>query len=335
VDASRKPSDVARPDGDASTKAIVPLPQWCIDNAFDGIYANRTNGCEITGINYTTTRTTNGVVTVTGQAQLNVYILAYTSTTLSTWGHQIQVSAYSGWGDALAASVQGLATRDGACTTNSSSFPSQPISPLNSFRNGEAYFATTATALGAVGSCRTTWGLTFTNGAYTPASINYDMIDIRCDNNTGGNPNVGCVVPWFASALTYSQSSYPSLARHVSLALGSGLPGGSFEAPLTRTTNQAVIDLNRDRACGDAPSIAGLTCDEYPIATSYQGLSAGGTRRTFNNCAFNLPQRTGPLGASACMITGTDNNAQGGVNTQFFRRERVLDGDPFRVYVVA
>jgi hypothetical protein len=42
---------------------------------------------------------------------------------------------------------------------------------------------------------------------------------------------------------------------------------------------------------------------------------------------------TGPTGVSVCMITATENNAQGGLNTQFFRVERVLDGDPFRVTV--
>jgi hypothetical protein len=66
-----------------------------------------------------------------------------------------------------------------------------------------------------------------------------------------GRPaRVGCVVYWYASAALYSQSQYPSLASHVSRAQGSGLPGGSFAAPLTRTTNQTTINTNRNRACG-------------------------------------------------------------------------------------
>jgi hypothetical protein len=40
---------------------------------------------------------------------------------------------------------------------------------------------------------------------------------------------------------------------------------------------------------------------------------------------------TGPTGVSACMITATENNAQGGLNTQFFRAERVLEGHPYRI----
>jgi hypothetical protein len=34
------------------------------------------------------------------------------------------------------------------------------------------------------------------------------------------------------------------------------------------------------------------------------------------------------------MIPERENNSQGGTNTQFFRAERVLDGDPFRVVTV-
>jgi hypothetical protein len=117
----------------------------------------------------------------------------------------------------------------------------------------------------------------------------------------------------------------------VSRAQGSGLPGADFANPLIRTTDQDIIDRNRTLACGDAPSVPLRSCDEYPIATSRQGMSAGGTRRTFDGCTFDLPRATGPSGVSVCMIIATENNAQGGLNTQFFRRERVLDGDPFRV----
>ncbi len=142
------------------------------------------------------------------------------------------------------------------------------------------------------------------------------------------------VIPWYASELLYSKTSYPGLASHVARAQGSGLPGASFASPLTRTEDATVIDTNRRLACGDAPSISGMSCDEYLIARSREGLSSGGTRRTFDGCQMTgVPSGTGPKGVSACMITATENNAQGGLNTQFFRAERVLDGDPFRVTV--
>ncbi|GGK73350.1 NucA/NucB deoxyribonuclease domain-containing protein [Mangrovihabitans endophyticus] len=314
----------------------LPLPQWCIDNAFTGVWALRTDACEVLTLHYWTYTVTDGVETLTGELSSVVSSYAYTSTTLTTFAHQVDASPASGWGDALRATISGNTTAAGACVVDSSTFDTGPVQPFNSLRAGEAFFTTTATAPGAVGSCTTTWNLVYTNAGYPPATAGVPMTPIRCDNATAGNNSAGCVIPWYASALIYSSSLYPDLASHVSRAqrLG-GLPGNSFARPLTRTTNQNIIDTNRNRACGDAPSIADKSCDEYPIARSRQGLSSGGTRRTFDNCDFNLPRSTDPAGVSVCMINATENNAQGGLNTQFFRRERVLDGDPFRVLVGA
>ncbi|GGZ05574.1 NucA/NucB deoxyribonuclease domain-containing protein [Streptomyces avidinii] len=94
------------------------------------------------------------------------------------------------------------------------------------------------------------------------------------------------------------------------------------------------IDSNRTKACGSAPSVPGKSCDEYPIATSEQGLNAGGTRRTHPGCGFTgVPAGTGRVGASVCVIAATENGSQVGTNTQFFRRDRVLQGYPFNVVV--
>lgn len=70
--------------------------------------------------------------------------------------------------------------------------------------------------------------------------------------------------------------------------------------------------------------------DEYPIATSKQELSSGGPRRSFSGCDLpNIPTGSGSKGARACLINKGDNDAQGGLNTHFFRREHMLDGDLF------
>ncbi|MFC8449462.1 hypothetical protein [Kitasatospora sp. NPDC057223] len=288
------------------------------------------------GLTFTTYLTLNGSTSVTGVANMIVINYEYTDKGLPTWAHQVEAVAYSGWGAALNATVEGAASPSGSCTLASASFPAQPLQPTQTWRIGEAFYNTTATTPGAVGTCTTTWQLTLrTPGGYTPASVNYARDNVRCDNATAGNPKTGCVVPWYPSPVYYSQTTTPDLANHVARAQASGLPGGTFAAPLTRTTNQSVIDANRNAACGDAPSIAGKSCDEYPLASSYQGLTAGGTRRTFDGCSFNLPQQTGPAGVSACMINETDNNSQGGTMSQFYRSERILDGDPYRVLVVA
>ncbi|MFJ3879137.1 hypothetical protein ACIPW5_16900 [Streptomyces sp. NPDC090077] len=155
------------------------------------------------------------------------------------------------------------------------------------------------------------------------------MNEVRCDNATAGRPGIGCVIPLAASNLVYTRTATPELADHVTKAQASGLP-----SRLTRTEDPSVIDSNRTKACGSAPSVPDKSCDEYPIATSQQGLNAGGTRRTQPGCGFaGVPTGTGPVGASVCMIATADNNSQGGTNTQFFRRDRVLQGDPFNVVV--
>ncbi|WP_229076261.1 hypothetical protein [Actinoplanes sp. DH11] len=136
----------------------------------------------------------------------------------------------------------------------------------------------------------------------------------------------GVVVPG-TGPLQPEQLPHP--AAHVAAAQNSGLPGEGFEDPLYRNETAATINLNRSRACGSAPSIAGKSCDEYPLASTYQGLAFGGTLRTFTGCNITAPTGvTGSVGASACMITASENNAQGGIMAKFYYDNRVLPGDP-------
>ncbi|WP_185843713.1 hypothetical protein [Streptomyces sp. WAC 05379] len=321
-------------EADAQFAAVAP-PQWCED-AQGVVYATRTQACRIDGVLYHTWVERNGVRTTTGEANLLLINYSYGSTSDSRIAHQLDVTAFSGWGDALKGSYSGTARVGYSCTKESGSFTTKPIQPLNQWHTGEAFFDSTATAAGAAGECGTGWNLTFTNPGYTSSSYVVPVFrQFRCDNNTAGRTDPGCVVPWYASAVYYSQAANPDLASHVSRAQASGLPGATFEAPLTRTTDPAVNQTNRDRACGDAPSVNGKSCDEYPVASSKQGLSAGGTRRTFDGCGFpGIPAGQGPTGVSVCMITAAENNSQGGLHSAMYRSERVLQDDPFRVIVI-
>ncbi|MEV7617543.1 hypothetical protein [Streptomyces sp. NPDC089799] len=311
-------------------RAMAPVnpPTWC-DKAHNQVWGTRTQACIWSTVTYTTRRTHNGKTTITGQAELTVMQYNYTVTDMGRYAHQIDVSMYKGWGDATKASIDGQGTLQGPCKRESAKFPKQKIAPVNSWHIGESFWDTTATRAGSKGTCTTYWYLTFTNPPYTPGVTSVSMNQVRCDNATAGRPVVGCVIPWFAEELAYSRAKAPTLADHVTKAQKSGLP-----RTLTRTENQAIIDSNRTKACGNAPSIRGKSCDEYPIATSHQGLHAGGKQRTHQGCGFTgIPSRSGPTGASVCMIAGGDNNYQGGTNTQFFRRWRVLEKDPFTVAV--
>jgi len=328
------PAKALRVEGSAHTTVIDP-PWWCSQNE---LVAHRTDACEVRGlVDRVYRKRGNGPWVQTGELKLSVFSYAYMSTVSPFWAHMIYVSAYDGWGDTitLGTSVEGVASKSGACSRQLSNFPLQPVTPLFTRAVGESSFKSTATASGAVGTCTTAWTLRMSTPTYNSSdTISYPMTPIRCDNATAGTTTPGCVVPWYASAVYYSLSSYPTLAMHVIGAQASGLPGDSFDDPLTRTTNQFVIDLNRQLACGDAPSIPGWSCDEYPPATSYQGLSLGGERRTQGGCQFpNLPRQTGATGVSVCMIVDTENSAQGGLHAQFFRDHRILDSDRFRVLI--
>lgn len=311
----------------------VSFPEWCADGT--GLLGYREQACRVSQVTLTTYRIAGGVTTVTGQVQFNAF--DYTFTAVDTPGliHQFGLASYAGWGDALGASVSGTASAAGACTLDRSTFSLQPVTPFLTMRSGDAAFSSTATAIGAVGDCTTTWDLLFTTPGYPPASGSSTLDTIRCDNAVGASGTrarrAGCVVPWYASEVLYSQSRYPSLANHVAQAQSSGLPGAGFNDPLYRTTDAIRIARNRRLACGDAPRIPGRSCDEYPLATTLQGLAAGGTLRTFDGCDINAPRETGPTGVSACMISDADNNAQGGLMQNFYYDWRVLDGDPYRV----
>ncbi|MFD5405575.1 hypothetical protein [Streptomyces griseorubiginosus] len=116
----------------AAPDAGVDPPQWCEDSQ-GKVVGTRTQVCQVGSLTYTTYRTVNGQRTTTGQANMIVINYSYGDTGLPTIAHQIEVSAYGGWGDALNASVDGQATLTGACKRDSHSFPSKPLKPLRSF----------------------------------------------------------------------------------------------------------------------------------------------------------------------------------------------------------
>ncbi|QGN49791.1 hypothetical protein GKC29_25180 [Micromonospora sp. WMMC415] len=322
--------------------APIPFPSWCASSDGTPVAGTRTEACKITGLILTTQQTVNGTVRITGELLMDVYDYTYGSVSLPNWIHQIGLSPYRGWGDARNSTVTGTLSVSGDCVINgASSFPVQSLAPANNTsRVGEAGARTTATAVGAVGDCTTRWNLRFQPVGYPQATASSEMAEIMCDNAVGANgarpARVGCVVPWYPARVDYSQSRNPSLASHVSRAQASGLPGATITNPLNRNVDTASTNLNRSRACGDAPSIQNMSCDEYPLASTLQGLAFGGTRRTFSGCQINAPTNvTGSSGASACMIAAGDNNAQGGIMSTFYYDYRVLHTDPFRVGIVS
>ncbi|GAA1841034.1 hypothetical protein GCM10009836_20460 [Pseudonocardia ailaonensis] len=52
------------------------------------------------------------------------------------------------------------------------------------------------------------------------------------------------------------------------------------------------------------------------------------------NCDLpQIPTATGPTGYSICMINGSQNTGAGSDLATFYNNNRVIDADPFRVWI--
>ncbi len=329
--------------GQASVDAIQPIPTMCTDYP-DGVWTivSRTQGCVVTPWTLTVTRTTNGVPTVTGTMEFLLKYYVYTSTSASTWAHQIEVEPLVITGTAAGTTVTGVSACTltdavpGACGADISSFPLQTLS-LGRDAEGEAYQTFTGSGPSwGEGS----WNLTMrVAAAPNPVLVSDRALEVRCDNLIG-NRAAGCVFPQFTPAVVYSRTSLPQFARHVEAAQASGLPGREVARPLHRLQNESLQASNRATACPSAssapwlPRPANHDCDEYPFSSTYEGaFTGGGTARTHSWCQISLPNApsTGPTGYSICMVNASQNRSAGSQLLNMFNQNRVLDSDPFVV----
>lgn len=128
------------------------------------------------------------------------------------------------------------------------------------------------------------------------------------------DPNVNEQAQHMRDALEHSYLTFPSWA-------GKSVPGAG--EPLHRTTDQAQRDRNRKKATATCREIWGpnygsgntLHCDEFPFATTMEGAGAGNGR------------------FSARPIDRSDNEEAGSRQNDFYKANRILHGDAFRVEV--
>ena len=86
-------------------------------------------------------------------------------------------------------------------------------------------------------------------------------------------------------------------------------------AYLARDMNPADNTANNRAACGSVTPPPGSNCDEFPMASTYEGA------------AFNTDYSTTIVPASA-------NSSQGGILSNFYSSNRVIDNDLFMVLSV-
>ncbi|WP_245553542.1 NucA/NucB deoxyribonuclease domain-containing protein [Nocardia veterana] len=276
--------------------------------------------------------------------QENQLTTAWNST---TWNVRtaLHITGVSGGLDAAQYAMSVYCTSDGSCSHNFNN--NEPPHPVTETLYKRDYTMSSPVGIGAIsrtnGFAEFTISLpgSNTNPVTTKAGVSPV---IRCDQ-IGNRNTSGCIVAGAEPILDMTTRNVPALAGHIGYAQASGLPGAPNGTPLTRTTNDAQIQNNRNISCNRVPRPrpAGQQCDEYPFASTNQGGGANGPARTYQGaCATGMPSSwvvTLPVpvtfwnaeGISMCMMPGRDNMRGGGITGWFYVKNRVLDGDTFYV----
>ncbi|HZM76340.1 MAG TPA: hypothetical protein VFC19_11465 [Candidatus Limnocylindrales bacterium] len=260
------------------------------------------------------------------------------------WNHTFQYNAQVSVGQVYTSELRTAPECYAACSYASTVNP--PSGPATGVHSGVQVYQTSG-AIGTRWTARSDWAMTF----YDPTTINKFTQPLRlgypghrCDDALPGS-GPGCVQSSFRPHLALDKPNYPNYREHIRIAQ---MPvGGPQPNLLNRTTNVALMAANRNVSCPPSsptyPRPPGYECDEYPFASTYQG-AAGLVGEGFNLKVSNritnidcrvtwLPTQaqTPHRGFSPCMIPADENSLGGGELGEFYRKNRIIDGDPFTV----
>lgn len=152
---------------------------------------------------------------------------------------------------------------------------------------------------------------------------------VRCDSVFDSG---GCVVLGGPPERFFlDEGVFPEVVRHIKASQATGAPGENI--PLTRTEDDNQIGNNRIVSCPwTAPRPPGLTCDEYPFASTREGAArAPSNGQTFFWCDVSWLDQPGRGLWSACMVSEWENFMAGNELGNFYQQWRILDGDEFYV----
>jgi hypothetical protein len=314
-------------------QAAVP-PAQCNFGTFGG--GNQPDRFTSCSDNYWTLYTwleTNGTVELTGW--LDFEDLQYITDDSSTpsWQHGLVLVVLDGWGDLEAgvpvAIASGCELNPNACEigvripggdAGGSAFDAVPYTSWSSewdeLDNGNV-----TTIANSVDYLDENLGVEISGeGPYNPWAFDdiWAGLVARCDNIVSG---AACVNEDFVPTLTYDSTRNPlvaPVAQHIYDAQNGGLQTrwGVPPSTLYRDTNAADIAANNRVACSSVTLPPGTSCDEFPMASTYEGA------------AFQSDYSTAIVPVSA-------NSSQGGLTNAFYGSNRILDGiDPFYVLAI-
>ncbi|HEX3516111.1 MAG TPA: NucA/NucB deoxyribonuclease domain-containing protein [Trebonia sp.] len=271
-------------------------------------------------------------------AQWNSY-----SATSQSWTHGLIVVGYPAptyaWGTLVtgvsAQMYSGCFLATGICTAISLGNPdpqSVTVLPGSTQEFGWTEYDDGASATTANSS---NWmdsylGVTYDLDVVPPAVVN-DLSELsgRCD--TMATSTDGCVDEYYYPTLTYNAQTNPlvePVAEHIlnaqsgipangGLSIAWGVPSAynSTGQPLTRDMTPGDDTRNNAVACANLTPPTGQNCDEFPMASTYQGA--------YHQSVW-----------SAFAVPISANSSQGGLTGAFYNSNRVIDDDPFYVNVV-
>lgn len=215
----------------------------------------------------------------------------------------------------------GISVSCGSPCSASTRFPQESV--LRSGLQGSVLYHDSTTKIHYTAS---RYVFSFLKPGFTPGGFTYKSLGYRCDDMLrgprGGGQSAGCVFPSFTPVLT-AMAGLPDIAANIRRIQTRG-PGhyGRYGSghPLHRLMNAARQNANRNavssrRVVGPPPR-AGVSCDEYPFASTYEG----GTSLSASN-------------RGTAWVPSAEQNSQGGRASAFYNAERLLDDDAFWVAV--
>lgn len=301
--------------------AAADIPDECADVGEKRLLFNRTGACyrKRVGFEIFNPQTQK----VTGSGVLNFAYSSALDVRSRTWKEHTVVRLDSPLGTAAEGGKGSITI---ACPEQGSSSPCTFTPSVNALLPAvEATFSNSVTSPGTdITYRRPKPVLTLTaNAASNP--LVWDVTDgtnVRCDSNPGGGMAAnGCVYFNYAPSyvLRTDNADTDSVAWHVLWAqrnLDGQWGWKGHGVALQRLIDPAIQTLNREKACGDAPSIPDKSCDEYPFASTYQGAHFVGTDY------------------SCHMLNATDNELEGSrYRRPWYNDNSLIDGDKFWVEV--
>lgn len=316
---------------DVGAQAIAPA---CSQGYYN---PDRFTSCSSEGWIVTNTQTVNGVTTTVGEMELDFASsveFEEGSGVTPAWDLDTDLTVTNAWGTLQSGITgtmwTGCMGHPDKCTTSQlqdSNAENEPIVLSNGSLVSKWYTQYSATllnnqVLSLTGNLGSAVELNTPGNPVTLADHESNTLYGRCDSfsNRYGQ---GCVDNEGLSFVLYDTRDNPlvgPVAEHVFDAIR-GLPShwGSpvNGVPLTRLTDDNQIRTNRSIACGSVVTGPGEACDEYPLATTYQGG---------NGAAAN--------DRSTRVVPQSANDSQGGLTGGYYDYYRVLDADPFYVQAV-